>query len=521
MDKYTPAKSKNPCASLPPHLGTEWYNTVEPEHVARRTPCLWRCGVCAHEWMATKERRMEGQGCPACNGKQPAPPTESKQETQEATPKAAPMPESPPAQKEPPKPPVGANHVALLIDASGSMGRGFTSVMRVDAQVAIEDMVRTLNEGAARVPTSLKTWYFGGFGVKPLDCGSHPFKVPPVSCSGGTPLRDAIGTAIDTLYDLPSRAPDGGPNTRLVLVVTDGQENDSTRYSADLVRGVIDSLQGSDLWTFALLVPKGDEEKTARLTGVPIGNIRGWDVNSTDGAKDAGQATAASIGNFYQGRTQGVTRTSRFFVDTSKLDEATVLKSTWSAKGRVLTVDREATIRDFVEGAGLAFTEGKGFYELTKGELLREGRTLIIAKRTDGDKPVPPSRLNLRTGTPAEMRALLGLPPTGQVPIGEGILGDWRVFVQSTSFNRKLVRGTLLVYLDGADTSMGPTWRPDPSKYEDLLPLTKTHDTALFTEEVGKGLKAGGFCKIAGTLREILDVASTKIGTLVRFRDLP
>lgn len=45
------------------------------------------------------------------------------------------------------------------------------------------------------------------------------------------------------------------------------------------------------------------------------------------------------------------------------------------------------------------------------------------------------------------VRETLGLPKFGEVKVEPGNHGNWDIYVQSASTNRKLVRGTKLVYL--------------------------------------------------------------------------
>jgi hypothetical protein len=107
---------------------------------------------------------------------------------------------------------------------------------------------------------------------------------------------------------------------------------------------------------------------------------------------------------------------------------------------------------------------------------------------------------------------LLGIPD-GEHLIGEGALGDWRVYVQSTSFNRKLVRGTLFVYrTDGNNGGVGPTWRPDPAKFKELPTVGFTADPNLHivTHDVANNLHVGSLVKVNGIIREVSDIQSDK-----------
>ena len=96
----------------------------------------------------------------------------------------------------------------------------------------------------------------------------------------------------------------------------------------------------------------------------------------------------------------------------------------------------EFEIRPFVERSGYTYVKGNAFYQLTKDEnavqpykeiLLREKNKQIIY---GGDGA----------------RKLIGLQEKLTVAVQPGNHANWDIFVQSTSVNRKLVRGTTLLY---------------------------------------------------------------------------
>jgi hypothetical protein len=110
---------------------------------------------------------------------------------------------------------------------------------------------------------------------------------------------------------------------------------------------------------------------------------------------------------------------------------------------QVLKVEKDVTIRDFVEAQGIEFKPGRGFYLLEgqkKSPKVQQYKEIIIVDRVSGD-----------VFNGAEVRKMLGLSP--QVSSG-GVTErlhpksseKYRVFVQSTSYNRKLIGGTDFLY---------------------------------------------------------------------------
>lgn len=102
---------------------------------------------------------------------------------------------------------------------------------------------------------------------------------------------------------------------------------------------------------------------------------------------------------------------------------------------QVLHVDANTDIKGFVMSTGAKFKIGRGFYELTKKEEVQEKKEVILQNRL-GD---------FFTG--AKAREMIGLPygKRGNVH-RSNVPNDYKVFIQSTSSNRKLMAGTMFLY---------------------------------------------------------------------------
>ena len=111
------------------------------------------------------------------------------------------------------------------------------------------------------------------------------------------------------------------------------------------------------------------------------------------------------------------------------------LKAVPAGRFQVLDVDKDEAIKDFVEGQGLQFATGRGFYEFTKTETIQKTKEIILQDRASGD---------LFEGDYA--RELLGIAKGIDVRIRPVDLKKYRVFVQSTSNNRKLLKNTSFLY---------------------------------------------------------------------------
>lgn len=108
-----------------------------------------------------------------------------------------------------------------------------------------------------------------------------------------------------------------------------------------------------------------------------------------------------------------------------------------AAKYQVMNVDEDIAIKNYVQKNGLTFKTGKGFYEFTKPEIISWSKDIVLMKRDTGD---------LFEGDGA--RQIIGLnnnSPSNKKHKPTD-LPDYRVFIQSTSHNRKLIKGTGFLY---------------------------------------------------------------------------
>lgn len=328
----------------------------------------------------------------------------------------------------------GTVHVALVLDASGSM---FT--LRDNAVRALNRQVQNLSRVTRDTgqKTLVSLFLFNDRGnLRTLARRLHPDLVPEVTRrnynpTGQTALLDAIK---DVSAELS--AADGGRRTSfLVVVVTDGQENDSLT-SRFTIQELIRKNQATDRWTFAISVPRGGRRWAAEL-GIPSGNIQEWETTEL-GLERMSQNVIASSTSYYAGQAKGVTASRSFFTDLSKIDAA-ALKQLDDLTGdfRHWKVEQEADIRPFVEGRGVPYQIGRAYYQLTKAEKVQHHKDFVVRDKT--------SR-RLYGGDQA--RTLVGISRNAgvEVRVHPGNHANFDLFIQSTSTNRKLVRGTTLLY---------------------------------------------------------------------------
>ncbi|XP_078687765.1 uncharacterized protein LOC144919951 [Branchiostoma floridae x Branchiostoma belcheri] len=100
---------------------------------------------------------------------------------------------------------------------------------------------------------------------------------------------------------------------------------------------------------------------------------------------------------------------------------------------QVLTVDERCDIKTFVSNNSLIFKTGRGFYEFTKPEKISDKKEVVLVDKTTGDMFTGPEACDM-----------IGAGGSGRIKPAS--LDSWRVFVQSTSYNRVLMPDTGFLY---------------------------------------------------------------------------
>lgn len=329
------------------------------------------------------------------------------------------------------------NYIGICLDSSGSMNSiRRATVKAYNANIAgirtasdreNQDTIMYSNAFGGEV-----RWLFRNSSVKVLkDLDEKSY-----SPSGGTPLFRALKDMVEELKRVPDY---NDPEVAFqILVVTDGEENTSGAVVIEHVKQMMKELNKTDRWTFAFLVPDGTARDFVRNYNVPEGNVSEWSTTER-GAEEAFKRTSQAYSNYFTKRTAGTNATNTFYSDLTNVTVAEVkanLKDI-SREVELLPVKNEAVIRDLVEKeTRKPFLKGAAFYELVKTEKkVQDYKQIAIRNKKTGE---------VYAGAGA--RHLLGLPTSGDVKLVPGNHGQYDVFVQSTSVNRKLPAGTRVLY---------------------------------------------------------------------------
>jgi len=335
------------------------------------------------------------------------------------------------------------NRIAIVLDRSGSM-----SSIRTETMNAFNAIVKTVAEKSRDQETTVSYFTFANRAVmeffnaqadtlKPLTA-YHP--------DGMTAMLDGIGLAVTTLQTLK----DDEDTSYLVIVVTDGLENQSTRFNATQIAKLLKDTQATDRWSFVFQVPPGNGAALARDFKIPSDNIREWETTS-QGMVETQVATVSGLGGYFAARARGQKKVTKFFqTDLSKLDSQEVRKNLddISNQFKQFEVAKEASVKDFVElKTRKPYVIGSAYYQLMKTEKIQPQKSILIMEK--GKKAVWGGR---------DARHLIGLPDGDTVKCEPGNHSNFDIFIQSTSVNRKLPRGTKVLVDTTQTKDLAPTW---------------------------------------------------------------
>lgn len=318
------------------------------------------------------------------------------------------------------------NHVYVIFDTSSSMGPLIKSAEKVfNNQIDFLRNKSLLFEQETRV----SFYKFGSFVeclINDVDV-ARPIKLEGVNAEGMTALIDAATLAINDAKEQPQKY---GDSAFMFYIITDGAENNSSRQNIIGFKPLINKLP--DNFTVTALVPNNNSASLLEAYGIPKGNIDKWDATER-GIEEAGRKMEATITNFFEGRTKGLRGSKTVFSDLTQVNATNVdqvLDEIPKRKYQIVINEgvKAVEIRPMVEDkTNVDYTKGCSYYELVKNEHIQASKEIAIQNKKNG---------KVYSGKNA--RSLLNLP-NQEVKIVPGDFGEWIVFVQSTSVNRKVI----------------------------------------------------------------------------------
>ena len=178
-----------------------------------------------------------------------------------------------------------------------------------------------------------------------------------------------------------------------------------------------------------------------RTLGIFGGNVDGWDTRDRTSMTQVGQRHSRGVTRFMSARRTGQKSVKNFFAEINvgrqSINEVKRnLVPEPSDRFRMLTVDKARKIKDFIESKNLVFEKGRVFYQLNKPEIVQSYKEILLQDKNDprifygGD----------------QVRRVLGIPEGREGKVSPGNLGEWNVWIQSTSVNRNLLAKMKVLY---------------------------------------------------------------------------
>ena len=327
------------------------------------------------------------------------------------------------------------NYIGFINDHSGSM-----LLLGSAAAQDYNAMIAAVKDAASREmqDTVVSTIGIGQSGskVERQVVISNPHVLTPVTnwpTGGYTPLYDGIASMIDLFTGLPDY--DSNDVSFLVSITTDGEEYLSVYNTKRQIQERIKYLQKTGRWTFVFRVPKGYTHYVSDL-GVPAGNIQEWET-SVDGMEKATAATKQAVDTYFTARSTGSKSSTTFYADANKVDTSILTDISKEVSLYVVPdADMGIEMRPFILRHRMEYLKGAAFYQLTKTEA-RVSHTKLIAIR---------DRNTGHVYSGVDARKMIGLPTDKNARLHPGDHGNFDLFIQSESINRKLVGGTGVLY---------------------------------------------------------------------------
>jgi Mg-chelatase subunit ChlD len=211
------------------------------------------------------------------------------------------------------------SHVAMIIDESGSM---YDS--RYEAISAFNGQIKAIKSAAREIPSYLsvvcfneevktpKLWAVNVKNIKTIDIDDY-------QPDGWTALRDAIGYTVERLEREFGNDKDA---MFLIVVITDGYENMSKRYTSQYLSTLISRLETTGKWTFTFIGANVDFLKMKQDYNFNIGNSVHYDV-SPRGFADMTMKFDKAINNYYATSVVAGASCSNFFEEDKTTNSKT------------------------------------------------------------------------------------------------------------------------------------------------------------------------------------------------------
>lgn len=202
------------------------------------------------------------------------------------------------------------SRVAIILDGSSSM-----QSIRGEAIGAFNEQVETLHANSKEVETKVSLVEFGTTVKEPTIWNRRTSKLQPITNdqynpNGMTALYDAMGSTIEKLTSLPEA--NDSDTAMLVVIISDGAENNSKTYNAPFLKQRIKELEATGRYTFSYIGANQDMLDVSNNLGISLGNTLAFDA-SPDGTRRMSETYATATANYMKGVSRGKLGSAKMF----------------------------------------------------------------------------------------------------------------------------------------------------------------------------------------------------------------
>jgi uncharacterized protein YegL len=150
----------------------------------------------------------------------------------------------------------------------------------------------------------------------------EPFTLADYIPSGGTALLDAVGDAISKAgARFRAMNENKRPAKVLFVIITDGEENSSTRYTLDRIKSMITEQQDTYKWQFVFLGANQDAFQSAHNFGIYSWNTSNY-VHTSTGVANMYRSLASNVTSYRKDAPEVVQCRSFFQQDIPDVDNS-------------------------------------------------------------------------------------------------------------------------------------------------------------------------------------------------------
>jgi hypothetical protein len=165
--------------------------------------------------------------------------------------------------------------ISFILDRSGSM-----ESMKKDVIGGFNGYINKLKKSKGAKNTLFSLTTFDTMGIEKPYIAQPILKVEPLNGKNyepraGTPLYDA---AVDSIEELAEKVASDQP--ALVVIMTDGEENSSSRHDEKCLSDLVEKLKMKGNWTFVFMGANQDSWANASKLGYSRNSVADFDFSS-------------------------------------------------------------------------------------------------------------------------------------------------------------------------------------------------------------------------------------------------